>query len=91
MWETRDPDERPVVLSRAVWRHILDRHEILRPHVADLRDAVRQPAHRLPGKRPNEAYFYLEGVGPSRWIKVVVHYEGDRERVVTAFPRRRFP
>jgi hypothetical protein len=29
--------------------------------------------------------------GPSRWIKVVVHYESDRGEIMTAFPRRWFP
>jgi hypothetical protein len=39
----------------------------------------------------NEEWFYLGGVGPSRWLKVVVLYERELGWVVTAFPRRSFP
>jgi hypothetical protein len=91
MWETVDPDGRRVVLTDDRWEHILERHDDLVMHPNDILRAVRTPSRRMLGRRRNEEFFYGEGVGPSRWIKVVVHYERDRGWVVTAFPRRRFP
>lgn len=57
----------------------------------DVLKAVRTPDRRCIGHESNEEWFYREGVGPSRWIKVVVIYEADRGSVITAFPRRSFP
>ncbi|MHB8469285.1 MAG: hypothetical protein ACYDCH_05960 [Gaiellaceae bacterium] len=91
MWETADPDGRRVVLDAVGWAHIVGRHDVLEPHLERLLRAVSQPERRLPGRRDDEEYFYLAWAGPSRWLKVVVHYEHDRGRIVTAFPRRRFP
>jgi hypothetical protein len=45
----------------------------------------------MPGPQDNEEWFYLGGAGPSRWLKAVVHYEGGRGRIVTAFARRSMP
>jgi hypothetical protein len=46
------------------------------PFLADVTLCVERPDRRLPGRRPNEAWFYLDRVGPSRWLKVVVGHEG---------------
>ena len=34
---------------------------------------------------------YGRGIGPSEWLRVVVHYEQGRGRIATAFARRAFP
>jgi hypothetical protein len=91
MWETADPDGRRVILDAARWAHIVGRHDVLEPYLEDLLRAVNQPDRRMPGRRDDEEFFYLAGSGPSRWVKVVVHYEHDLGRIVTAFPRRRLP
>lgn len=45
---------------------------------------VERPARRMPGRLlPNEEWFYAEDAGPSRWLNVVVHSEGDAGRIVT--------
>jgi hypothetical protein len=43
------------------------------------------------GRRANEEWFYRRGVGLSRWLKVVVAYEGAAGEIRTAFARRAFP
>lgn len=54
--------------------------------------AVRAPTEALPGREPDEEWFYLRDAGPSRWLKVVVLFEGPTTgRIITAFPRRRKP
>jgi hypothetical protein len=87
----RDPDGRLVELSAERWSHILDGHPELTSHVESMARAVGTPDRRLPGREEDEEWFYLEGAGPSRWLKVVVHYERGRGRIVTAFARRSMP
>lgn len=88
---TLDPDGRLVELSRERWKHILEGHPELARHLESVTRAVREPDKRLPGRQDGEEWFYLAGAGPSRWLKVVVHYEGERGRIVTAFGRRSTP
>ncbi|MEX2645347.1 MAG: hypothetical protein WD249_03700 [Gaiellaceae bacterium] len=91
MWETIDPDGRRVVLTHERWRHIVEEHEELGLEPSDILAVVAEPEHRLPGRGPQEEWFYRGGAGPSRWVKVVVHYEQTFGRIVTAFPRRALP
>lgn len=91
MWETVDPDDRPVVMSSETWRHIVTAHPELDVAPNVLLDAVAAPDRRARGRETGEEWFYRGGVGPSRWLRVVVHYEHDQGRIVTAFPRRAFP
>ncbi len=52
---------------------------------------MSNPDATAPGKKPNETWFFVQGVGPSEWLRVVVAYEAGRGWIVTAFPRRKFP
>ena len=48
-------------------------------------------AHR-PGHAPNRHVFYRRGVGPSRWLCVVVQYDrSESGEAFTAFAVRRLP
>jgi hypothetical protein len=49
------------------------------------------PEARVAGRRPEEEWLYGSGFGPTRHVKVVVHYEGEIGQIATAFPRRGFP
>ena len=91
MWETTDPDGRDVVLPWADWLHVLRRHPYIGIGPATVVETVAQPDARRPGPRPGEEWFYRHGAGPSAGIRVVVHYEHGRGRIVTAFPRRSIP
>jgi hypothetical protein len=86
-----DPDGIPVDLTDTQWAHICEQ----RPGLAALRDeilrSVSNPHATAPGKKPNETWFFLRGVGPSDWLRVVGASEGGRGWIVTAFPRRKFP
>jgi hypothetical protein len=87
-----DPDGRAVELTDERWAHITGGH----PELARLREkvleTVRAPSRRKPGPTLGEEWFYQEGVGPSRWLKVVVPYEStERGWIVTAFARRHMP
>lgn len=91
MWETRDPDGRRVLLTAERWQHILEEHAELGLKPPDIVAVVAEPEHRLRGRAPQEEWFYRGGAGPSRWVRVVVHYEQALGRIVTAFPRRAVP
>lgn len=91
VWETTDPDGRRVVLTFERWRHIVDKHGDLVRHRRAVLEAVAQPDERIPGRKRDEEWFYGSDARTNRWIRVVVHYEGDRGHIVTAFPRRLIP
>ncbi len=86
-----DVDGRLVELSDERWAHIISGHPELAPHLLAIMDATRRPSHRLAGRRQGEEWFYLEGAGPSRFLKVVVAYDGGRGFIITAFARRSMP
>ena len=88
-----DPDGRRVELTQERWEHIThaDSHPQLADHLTDILDAVRGPSKWMAGPDEGEVWFYLEGRGPSRWLKVVVIFESGRGFIVTAFPRRSLP
>ena len=88
----KDAQGREVSLSPERWLHIVSAHPEIEPYEAEICRAVEAPTTNLPGREPDEEWLYLEGVGPSRWLKVVVVF--DREgsgRIITAFARRRKP
>jgi hypothetical protein len=40
---------------------------------------------------PGEEWFYVEGAGPSRYLKVVVAFNAGRGTIITGFARRSMP
>jgi hypothetical protein len=36
-------------------------------------------------------HHYLRGAGPSRWLLVVLSYEQEPARLISAFPKRKDP
>jgi hypothetical protein len=91
--EVVDPDGRRVELTVERWQHIIgtESHPELATHREAVLRAVKAPNRRLRGRKQNEEWFYLAGVGPSQWLKVVVAYAQGRGFITTAFARRSFP
>lgn len=88
----RDPQGREVLLSLERWRHIISGHPEIESFEDEIRRAVEAPTAILAGREANEEWLYLEGAGPSRWLKVVVVFDNaERGRIITAFARRRKP
>ena len=73
------------------WGHIVVEHPELFEHLPEVLAAVRNPYSRVSGQRDNEHWYLLKKEGPSRWLQVVVAYDGGRGWIVTAFARRRMP
>ena len=80
-------------MPTAVWREkVLRDHPELRPHLADVLRAISEPDHVSPdpvfdGRRRH----YLRNAGPSRWLLVVLSYEQEPARLITAFAHRKDP
>lgn len=89
--ETVDPDGRRVVLNVAGWRHIVDEHGELEPHRDAILAIVAAPDHRGTDPRPGRERYWRRGLGPSRWLMVVVDFAAVPARVVTAYGNRKDP
>jgi hypothetical protein len=88
-----DPEGRRVELTIERWQHIIrpDGPPDLADHQEEVLRAVQAPVGRRTAPRSNEQWYFLRDVGPSRWLQVVVAYEGNRGFIVTAFGRRKDP
>ena len=88
----QDREGREVVLTPERWQHIVSGHPEIEAYEAEVRRAVESPTAVRPGREAAEEWLYREGVGPSRWLKVVVVFDNeDSGRIITAFARRRKP
>jgi hypothetical protein len=90
--EIRDRQGRQVLLRTERWTHIVSAHPEIEVYRGEIRRAVESPTSVVAGREPDEEWFYLEGAGPSRWLKVVIVFDSeDRGRIITSFARRRKP
>ena len=89
--ELSDPDGRLVVLLEQIWAGKITRdHPELSHHLEDVLGTVR-PDHAEPDPREDRRRYYRRRVGPSRWLLVVVSFEQQPGRIVTALATRRDP
>lgn len=80
------PQGRSVELTERKWAYIQG-HVEMRGELELLLIAIRQPDFREPDPRPGRERYWLhtQAPFPFRWLRVVVQFEGDVDRVVTAF------
>lgn len=87
-----DPLGRTVNLTADRWEHIIDGHPEMGSLRGEVLRAIREPSELLRAPRVGEDWYYLQGAGPSQWLKVVVAFDENNDgSVLTAFPRRRKP
>jgi hypothetical protein len=89
--EVVDPDGRRVVLDAAGWRHIVNEHGELASHREAVLATVGGPDHRGSDARPGRERYWRRGLGPTRWLMVVVDFVAVLARVVTAYGNRKDP
>ena len=86
--EATTPNGVRVVLFSDTWQdHIVDPesgHLEMAPHLDAVLTTVSTPDHREPDPCERRERFYKRGVGPSRWLMVVVSFEQEPARIVTA-------
>lgn len=92
LFEVRDREGRRVVLTEERWGHVLDEHPDMADFMPEVMRAVREPDHVLPARNPRRELLFLAGVGPTKWLFVVVQIDGPAGgRIITAFGRKKFP
>jgi hypothetical protein len=91
--DLRDPDGNRVVIPSRLWHgKVLRDHPELVLHFVDVMRAIVEPDHVAPDPRFRErSQHYVRNVGPSRWLLVVLSYEQEPARLITAYPNRRDP
>lgn len=91
--EAVDPAGTPVVLDETVWREKIVRdHPEVAPHRDDALKAISSPDHVAPDPSfETRKRYYARGVGPSRWLLVVVSYEQEPARIISVFALRKDP
>jgi hypothetical protein len=91
--EATDPNGISVVLLDWVWRDkILRDHPEMQPFANAVLGAVAAPDHMASDPVfEHRRRFYLRGAGPTRWLMVVVSYEQEPARVISAFGNRKDP
>jgi hypothetical protein len=91
--ETVDPNGKPVVLLGRVWHtKVLSHHPEMDGYANIVLHAVVAPDHtEADPAYENRRRYYLRGVGPSRWLMVVVSYEQAPARIISAFGNRKDP
>ncbi len=91
--ETRDPDGNRVVIPAALWfGKVLREHSEIAPHLVDVLRAISGPDHLIPDPTTaDRRHHYLRNAGPSRWLLVVISYEQEPARLLTAYPNRKDP
>ena len=91
--EAKDPSGALVVVPGRLWREkVLRDHPELGPYLDDVLRAIGRPDHVVSdpifdGRRRH----YLRDAGPSRWLLVVLSYEQEPARLITAFANRKDP
>lgn len=87
-----DPDGREVVLLARIWHDKVARdHPEVAGHLDAVMTAVESPDHVEPDPLPARRRFYHRTATPSRWLMVVVSYEQEPARIITAIALRKDP
>jgi hypothetical protein len=81
-----EPEGRTVEITEKAWRHVCD-HGEMTTHFDQIKETISHPAHIEDDVRPGRVRYYRQGIGPTRWLRVVISYEDDPTigRLVTAF------
>jgi hypothetical protein len=80
------PQGRKVELTARKWAYI-QRHVEMRGEMERLLSAVRDPDSQEADPYPGRERYWLAATPPFRfrWLRVVVQFEGESDRIVTAF------
>lgn len=79
------------MLTQSAWEHIVRRHPEISSFERELLHAVAWPDVITPDNRLNRWRYWVRGVGPSRWMLIVVGWSTRPAHVITAHGERRDP
>jgi hypothetical protein len=77
-------------MEETAWNHVVEQHVEMSEYLGETMTAIQTPDHREPDARAGRERYFRRG-GPERWIRVVTQFDGDADRVVTAFPQSNDP
>jgi hypothetical protein len=87
-----DSEGREIVLLSRIWN---EKIAVDHPELAGEREVVmatvERPDHVEPDVLPARTRFYRRTSAPSRWLLVVVSYEQEPARIITALAIRKDP
>ena len=91
--KARDWRGAPVVLLGRTWGgKVLVDHPEMAWYLSAVWATVSRPGHvEADPVRRHRVRFYSCGVGLSKWLQVVVSYEQEPARIITAFAKRKDP
>lgn len=90
--EVSDPGGSPVVLLARIWEEkIVVDHPETRDLLDQVLEAISTPDHVEVDPQANRRRYYRRGVGPSKWLMVVVSFEQEPGRIITALALRKDP
>lgn len=90
--EITDREGTAVALPARIWEAKITRdHPELRGCLEQVVATVSASDHVEPDTRPERRRYYRRGVGPSRWLMVVVSFEQQPGRIITALALRKDP
>ena len=61
------------------------------PYLADMAAALEFPDHQEADAKPGRERYLKQGAGPGRWLRVVIEFAGETDRLITAFGQRQDP
>lgn len=90
--EVLDPDGRRVLLLEEIWlEKILRFHPELWAHLNEILATVEVPDHVEGDPIPGRSRYFRRTATPSRWLMVVVSFEQEPGRIISAFAKRKDP
>jgi len=84
--ETQDPWGRRVVLTSSGWSHVREQHPELLPLIDEVLEVVTTPDAITPDPKRGRWRYWRAGVGPTRWVRVIVNWNKTPAEIHTAFP-----
>lgn len=78
-----------VVLNAATWAHIVAEHPDMGRFLTEIMITAATPEVVIDDPRPGRRRHFRKSVGPSRWLRVIVDFDGQPPRIVTAHGYRK--
>lgn len=67
-----------------------EQHPDIADSLLDIVLTIEHPTYREPDIRPGRERLFRQG-GPQGWLRVILEFSGEFDRVVTAFPQATNP
>lgn len=85
----RTPHGDVVELTSASWTHIVSSHPEMAIYRSEILETVASPHVIKDDPELKRQRFYRSGIGPSRWLRVIVDFSHKPALIVTAFGFRK--